>query len=490
MNLTSTTILNRNLRHIDIFYLALFLSIVLLTCLFLLTDMKLLASLMMGIILVMLAYSYLEFLLSVFLLAMPLVPWALIGFPAGYRGVAFGSLILCFTLYFLIGKARLIRRLLNSATIYNLLLGFTLYVGLINTQYRLYGLHKFQGFILFALLPFIIALLLGQDWNRTCRIYFSVCIIGIWGTITGYYHYLPQTISLSSRFSPSEFNPIWYARLLGTTILSLSFFYSFGSKKVKVATIAPIIPILWLLLLTGSRGPILFYVGFTVLYLLITSFQQKQPRITVILYALGIIIITQLLVSFLPQAIGTRFALMELSSSPAYSARITQWRMAIAGFKSQPVLGIGTGGYSSLDYIFNPLGDSHEYPHNILLETVVENGIIGLSLLGLFTIKILKIIAKSTGLWQKLKYAMQLRRSKPPLSTNQLPVTLRMSSKMPKSNKGFHSSILDNKRLLLLNLSFQFLAAYGCSLVSGNLVTNPGIWFFGGLILATSSWQR
>jgi len=231
---------------------------------------------------------------------------------------------------------------------------------------------------------------------------------------------------------------------------------------------------LWLLLLTGSRGPILFYILFTALYILIAF---KQKRIVAILSVLVIIIITQLLVSFLPEKIGSRFFLTELSSDFSYYGRLAWWQEAIENFKSQPILGVGTGGYKYSNFMI--AGEARQYPHNIVLEIAAETGIIGLSFFSLFLIKILKIIAN-----------MRHRIFRWDFSTNGLFGPVRTSLEILKPNNGLYKGRLNKERLLLLNLFFQFFSAFGCALVSGDLVTNSGIWFFCGLILAVSNWQR
>src|SRR5207248_8364655 len=55
------------------------------------------------------------------------------------------------------------------------------------------------------------------------------------------------------------------------------------------------------------------------------------------------------------------------------NGRLHLWGQAWRAFTSHPFLGIGTGGFGAI----NPI---ELYPHNILLETAAELGVIGLLL--------------------------------------------------------------------------------------------------------------
>lgn len=139
---------------------------------------------------------------------------------------------------------------------------------------------------------------------------------------------------------------------------------------------------------TGSRGPLAsFFAGIVLFSMMFESTDYRSSLFTVGIIAIMIVIG---LLFILPQSLTTRFLQItqgdiivtaggvERISTIAtrlsfWEISINEWLRSIFSF----LFGIGAGGFSSL-FIWR---DFRWYPHNIFVEVMVEQGIIGLTLL-------------------------------------------------------------------------------------------------------------
>ncbi len=176
-----------------------------------------------------------------------------------------------------------------------------------------------------------------------------------------------------SRFSLStEEYPIYLGRESADGIV-LAIYVVLAAARLwtRMAAVAVIPLLLVALLAAGSRGPVVaFAVGLVVLLGLIAASGRARRRLLLVgggLLAAAIVVPLALPSSSIGRAVST---LVGSGGGLSSNGRSELWTQAYAAFASHPLLGIGTGGFASL----NP---ALLYPHNLLFEMSVELGTVG-----------------------------------------------------------------------------------------------------------------
>jgi O-antigen ligase len=131
---------------------------------------------------------------------------------------------------------------------------------------------------------------------------------------------------------------------------------------------------LFLLVMSGSRGPVISFIVAALFYYLISL--NKMKTRTKILSAVAIITIVMGIIGTVPPQVISTYAYTftsEAQESEVSSVfqRLTMWKQSIEEFKESPILGVGFG---------NSAGGIG-YPHNIVLEIGAEFGSLGLLIL-------------------------------------------------------------------------------------------------------------
>lgn len=192
-------------------------------------------------------------------------------------------------------------------------------------------------------------------------------------------------------------NPIGPARVLSIGA-GVALVYMFRNEKIE--WIYGFIALLMIVgvITTGSRGPLLSFFAGGVIYLLLFEPVHRKKILLYTLIGVGIIVISLLL---LPENLTYRF--INISSSDyvitqtgvkrysTIASRLDFWLMSfntwIANLKNF-CMGLGSGGFSSL-FIWR---DFRWYPHNIIIEIMVEFGIVGLIIISSFFYKSWQVI--------------------------------------------------------------------------------------------------
>jgi O-antigen ligase len=139
----------------------------------------------------------------------------------------------------------------------------------------------------------------------------------------------------------------------------------------------------YVLLTGGGRGPLLAVVA-GVLMLVAGSFHLKwgtvRVRLAASLAALAIVSFIMAVWAGPESRTFHRFTVLASQESGGTSAgqRLHYWKAAPGIIAKSPVVGQGVGGWP----IAMGYSDNRRYPHNILIETTIEGGLIGLILLG------------------------------------------------------------------------------------------------------------
>lgn len=208
-----------------------------------------------------------------------------------------------------------------------------------------------------------------------------------------------ESISIATRFETDLANPIWLSRFISETILGVALLIKF--KKITLKWILLLIPLFFLLIISGSKGPIVSIALSYLISIFIFSDRKKNDIIflvkkfinflkNIIIPGLIFILIAIISVNYLPRSfIESRFSI-QVALSDIDGLRVDRYLKTLDIIKENFVFGVGLGGwpieYRGIDVI--------DYPHNILLELQSETGIVGLflflSILWVASTKIMK----------------------------------------------------------------------------------------------------
>jgi len=266
-----------------------------------------------------------------------------------------------------------------------------------------YGWQKIMRFIVFNTTMFITPIIIIKNIgdSKQLMLWFRNSLIVIFLTMMGYILYFlafSSGISLLVRVSILGANPITVGSFLGIGAGLIVVLINRSSYKYWLLYI----PILGMLIIaiiaTGSRGPLLsFLFGVLVFGIFFENNNQKQ---ILLFFSLAIaFLIFALLV--LPENLTGRYlnyttgdlviqreGVKRLST---IAMRLQYWELSVTEWLRNvktALIGVGSGGFSS----FYILRDYKFYPHNMFFEVLLELGVIGLTLLGLFWYKIIKIL--------------------------------------------------------------------------------------------------
>ncbi len=277
-----------------------------------------------------------------------------------------------------------------------------LLISLIYTNEMKYGIEKIAKFIFFNGFLFISGMVVFQEEKRVRNfiefLKYLILIIAIVNVALLIKYLLSGTLlqHMIVRFTITEGNnPINLARVAGLGILLwfLSIFQSEGQKHKIIGWFA-LIPIVVTLLATNTRGPILF----TILIILGYMFFYLNVSIKKKLFAVAFLVVIGIALMFiLPENMLDRFSLLFqkgnlniqqniwMASSSGrrviFAKRLLQY---LSNHPSIIFIGTGAGGFANL---FKDYG-IYLYPHNIFLEILFEQGLVGISIF-IFSIIIL-----------------------------------------------------------------------------------------------------
>jgi len=157
----------------------------------------------------------------------------------------------------------------------------------------------------------------------------------------------------------------------------------FAGRHSRLFCAILIIPLLYSIFLTGSRGPLISAILGLFCYYLVVPKKRLKITISMVVILLFVIIVWILngdiiysILEHIPN-IG-RYSLAQIGEDSFMEKRLELYSSAILLFLQNPLLGVGTGGF--------PWG----YPHNIFLEIAAENGVFGLLLFICFLFSVIQ----------------------------------------------------------------------------------------------------
>lgn len=196
----------------------------------------------------------------------------------------------------------------------------------------------------------------------------AIGLTALWNSFSQYY------VFRDDRLKTLGLNPIWTARHAGLGIVVLLGLHAMGRLRA-VVSIPALVLLGWVFLRTGSRGP-LVALGVTLFYWVLTTPRtRRSPGLTRALWA-GVSVAVFGAIVMVQRTAGLFAAGRRVSNL----VRERLLEVSVDALSGVSLRGLGTGGFPSL---FR-LPDDRYYPHNILLEVLLEGGLIGMALFLLF----------------------------------------------------------------------------------------------------------
>jgi O-antigen ligase len=202
----------------------------------------------------------------------------------------------------------------------------------------------------------------------------------------------------------------WFARRLDLVVISLLTLVALSRSKLSVLSLLVLLPYLsYLLFLSGARGAMAGgAVAFMVVLTLLTAIAKsgRAMRSTMIALLLLVVAVGMGTVreEALSQEIVDRYTVLEhpFETDAAGADRLQFWRSAWETFQDHPLFGIGAGGWGM---VWNKQ-DYRDFPHNIFLEILCEEGLVGGLLFSLFFFGTMRLV------WKVMRHPLTTARGK------------------------------------------------------------------------------
>lgn len=279
------------------------------------------------------------------------------------------------------------------------LLGVMIAAGLLYSPAPMSARGKTLGYIAFNLAPSALVILLVDSEERLVRLVRAVIMIGMAMAIfthlgqgaTGgeadLYNIGEGKYGLSiggARFAGGT----WFARRLDLVLISLLALVALSRSKLALLSMLALLPYLcYLLFLSGSRGAIAGgAVAFMVVLTLLTALAKSGRALRSTMVAVLLLVVAVGMGAVKEEAVSreivARYTVLQrpFQTDAAGADRLQFWRSAWETFQDYPLFGIGSGGWGM---VWNGR-DHRDYPHNIFLEILCEQGMVGALLFSIF----------------------------------------------------------------------------------------------------------
>lgn len=202
-------------------------------------------------------------------------------------------------------------------------------------------------------------------------------------------------------------NRIWFSRSLGLTFLVIYYFIGMGRERQYGLLALAAAFFLAMMFLNASRGPVIALFCALVTFELF-DFSGKSLKHRAVKILITSVVFYTIFWSGSPitkpleEAAAHNDQLITIEEKFQSDAggtgndRIAIWKATLQMIKEHPILGIGTG---SFQYTYEVKDVTYRYPHNIVLEVMVEQGIPGTVLWLAFYLTVLHFAFH--GFWRK-----------------------------------------------------------------------------------------
>lgn len=271
-----------------------------------------------------------------------------------------------------------------------------------------YGANKIMRFSLIGVTMFLTPLIIVQsqkDVKHLLQFFMYSVFLLLFAVLAQFVYFLfigkfALLLGYFNRFSLPGANPIQVGRFLAIGATFMLVYLIRRSNNNSKPIIISIIALLFGLIATGSRGPLLSIIIGLLFYVFLFEKVQRQR---IFMYGFFVVFVSLGLLFLFPEDLTQRFfdvtqgaVLMTTEGVKKVSTiatRLSYWQMSIESWVSSlwnNILGLGAGGFSSL-FIWR---DWRWYPHNVFFEVLVEFGSIGITIFISFLLISFKDIQK------------------------------------------------------------------------------------------------
>jgi O-antigen ligase len=250
-------------------------------------------------------------------------------------------------------------------------------IRLTDTPAEQYGSDKLKLFVVVNVTVLAAGVIVGRRRRDVELCLALTCAIAVIGAVA----LLISIISgaepvFTGRYALSEDDPIALGRLSAAGLLIALYALLTARSAVGSLALCAVPVLLVALLSSGSRGPFIGLVlGLVVLWGLLARGERTAGRRPLLVGA--VILAVAFASQLVPGAALERAASLLVGGVAGQDAngRAELWAQAWQIFLERPWLGVGTGGFAAA-------APGDVYPHNLLLETAAEWGLVGLVALG------------------------------------------------------------------------------------------------------------
>ncbi|MGR9048638.1 O-antigen ligase family protein [Halobacillus faecis] len=217
-----------------------------------------------------------------------------------------------------------------------------------------------------------------EEYNRTfTQFIYSFWSIGIILSIIAF----TNPNETTSRLSPGLAHPVPFSFLIGVAVIvSVYILLSSRSTLFRVLSFFSFFFLIFVLFSTNTRGTIIASF-LSVLFIFSNYLLKRELSIKISLKILllltcifiGAVLALQTKPQLFNNIISKFSSLFEENIDASAQARTTAFNKSLSLFQENPVWGSGTASFSSVSQM--------EYPHNLFLEILGENGLVGFCVL-------------------------------------------------------------------------------------------------------------
>jgi len=300
-------------------------------------------------------------------------------------------LVLVAMAYSFVKSGGQMRDILSIPLVIYLLLATILLVATTYTSAPNYGLEKSSRFATLGLIAFLAPVVFAHSVKEVKLMMWILFAVGILLSIVTIIapHEVVLRVAAETRGGFLEAGPLPTATQIGTAAVVAFIFaiMTHTSKSLRIASLALIALMMVGIIITASRGPLLG-LGFT---WLVAIFICRKGVSKAWLPLVAGAIVVGLVVSFtkLPEIVTARVATVWKSGyhmKEAAYARTEMFIWTVRRFPERPILGHGTGAFA----IDRGGRDTRIYPHNIILEFLYEQGVVGAVIMSVFLLLIFR----------------------------------------------------------------------------------------------------
>lgn len=308
------------------------------------------------------------------------VAWQVIPY-SGFASATLVSLALASGVFILMRRdgKETVTLMLTPGLALVLLLAVVMGLGLFASQNTSYGVSKVALYAFRSVLPVLALFCLRPFGRREARL---IADSLVWASTAAALNLLAFSDVYATRVSFTSANPITVSRAIGLgAALALTYLLvargSLGKSRRWAYTLA--VPFLVAaMVLTGSRGPLVaLLVAPFAMAILVGRRHPLRVGVALIIFTAAVLMAVRLVPNSSLGSVSSVSRLnryyMSIGVNTDDVGRLQYLRTAWLGTRENWLFGVGTGDYPML------LGETgRDYPHNVVLEAWVEDGILGL----------------------------------------------------------------------------------------------------------------